>query len=100
SFEYKRNGTTSLLAALDVHSGKVRGECIAKNNSDAFIRFLRKQLRTHPNVDLHVVIDNGSSHTSKKTKEWIAKQKRLHVYYTPTHASWLNQIEIWFGILS
>lgn len=100
SFEYKRNGTTSLLAALDVHSGKVRGECIAKNNSDAFICFLRKQLRTHPEVDLHVVIDNGSSHTSKKTRAWIAKQRRLHVYYTPTHASWLNQIEIWFGILS
>lgn len=100
SFEYKRNGTTSLLAALDVHSGKIRGECIVKNNSDAFIRFLRKQLRTHQNLDLHVVIDNGSSHTSKKTRAWIGKQKRLHVYYTPTHASWLNQIEIWFGILS
>jgi transposase len=100
SFEYKRNGTTSLLAALDVHSGKVGGECIAKNNSDAFIRFLRKQLRAHPAVDLHVIVDNGSSHTSSKTRTWIAKQKRLHVYYTPTHASWLNQIEIWFGILS
>ena len=100
SFEYKRNGTTSLLAALEVHSGKIEGECIPKNDSDAFIRFLRKQLRIHPGVDLHVILDNGSSHTSKKTRAWITKQKRLHVYYTPTHASWLNQIEIWFGILS
>lgn len=100
SFEYKRNGTTSLLAALEVHSGKIEGECIVKNDSDAFIRFLRKQLRAHPGVDLHVIVDNGSSHTSKKTRAWIATQKRLHVHYTPTHASWLNQIEIWFGILS
>lgn len=100
SFEYKRNGTTSLLAALEVHSGKVQGQCVARNDSDTFIKFLGKQLRLHPNVDLHVILDNGSSHTSKKTKAWIAKQKRLHVHYTPTHASWLNQIEIWFGILS
>jgi transposase len=100
SFEYKRNGTASLLAALEVHSGKVHGECIARNDSDAFIRFLRKQLRAHPGKDLHVIADNGSSHTSKKTKAWVARQKRLHLHFTPTHASWLNQIEIWFGILS
>lgn len=100
SFEYKRNRTTSLLAALEVHRGTIEGECIVRNDSDAFIRFLRKQLRARPDVDLHVIVDNGSSHTSKKTREWIAKQKRLHVHYTPTHASWLNQIEIWFGLLS
>lgn len=100
SFEYKRNGTTSLLAALEVHSGKVTGECIESSNSDAFIRFLKKQLRLHRGKDLHVIVDNGSSHTSRKTRDWMATQKRLHVHYTPTHASWLNQIEIWFGILS
>jgi putative transposase len=100
SFEYKRNGTTSLLAALEVHSGKVDGECIAKNDSDAFIRFLRRQLRAYPGHNLHVVVDNGSSHKSKKTLAWVAKQKRLHLHFTPTHASWLNQIEIWFGILT
>jgi transposase len=100
SFEYKRNGTASLLAALEVHTGKVRGEAIHRNDSDTFIRFLRKLLAAHPGQDLHVILDNGSSHRSKKTRAWIAKRKRLHVYYTPTHASWLNQIEIWFGILT
>jgi transposase len=100
SFEYKRNGTTSLLAALEVHSGKITGECIVKNDSDTFIRFLRRLLRDHPNDELHVILDNGSSHRSRKTREWLARQKRLHLHYTPTHASWLNQIEIWFGILS
>jgi len=100
SFEYKRNGTTSLLAALEVHSGKVTGECIVKNDSDTFIRFLRRLLRDHPDSELHVILDNGSSHRSRKTREWISRQKRLHLHYTPTHASWLNQIEIWFGMLS
>ena len=100
SFEYKRNGTTSLLAALEVHSGKITGECIVKNDSDTFIRFLRRLLRDHPAGELHVILDNGSSHTSRKTREWLARQKRFHLHYTPTHASWLNQIEIWFGILS
>lgn len=100
SFEYKRNGTTSLLAALEVHSGRITGECVVKNDSDTFIRFLRRLLRDHPRGELHVILDNGSSHRSRKTREWLARQKRLHLHYTPTHASWLNQIEIWFGILS
>jgi transposase len=100
SFEYKRNGVTSLLAALEVHTGTVRGECVEKNNSDAFIRFLRKLMSEYPDKELHIIVDNGSSHRSKKTRAWLAKRKRLHVHYTPTHASWLNQIEIWFGILS
>ena len=100
SFEYKRNGVTSLLAALEVHTGRIRGECIEKNNSDTFIRFLKKLVKEHPDKELHLIMDNGSSHRSKKTREWLARQKRLHVHYTPTHASWLNQIEIWFGILS
>jgi putative transposase len=100
SFEYKRNGVTSLMAALEVHSGKIHGQCIENNNSDSFIKFLRKLINMHPDKELHVIVDNGSSHVSKKTREWLSKQKRLHVHYTPTHASWLNQIEIWFGILS
>jgi transposase len=100
SHEYKRNGTTSLLAALEVHTGRVEGQTIQRNNSDTFIRFLRRLLHTYPDKELHVVVDNGSSHRSKKTLAWVAKQKRLHLHFTPTHASWLNQIEIWFGILT
>ncbi len=100
SHEYKRNGTASLLACLDVHSGQVRGECIRRNNSVTFIRFLRRLLCDYPDKDLYVIVDNGSSHRSKKTRAWAAKHKRLHLAFTPTHASWLNQIEIWFGILT
>jgi transposase len=100
SHEYKRNGTASLLACLDVHSGQVRGECIQRNNSVTFIRFLRRLLHDYPDQDLYVVVDNGSSHRSKKTLGWAAKHKQLHLAFTPTHASWLNQIEIWFAILT
>lgn len=100
SHEYKRNGTASLLAALEVHSGHIHGQAIRRNNSNTFIRFLRRLLQAHPEKELHVIVDNGSSHRSKKTLAWVAKQKRLHLHFTPTHASWLNQIEIWFGILT
>ena len=100
SHEYKRNGTASLLAALEVHSGQIRAQTIRRNNSDTFIRFLRRLLQAYPELELYVIVDNGSSHTSKKTRTWVARQKRLHLAFTPTHASWLNQIEIWFGILT
>jgi putative transposase len=100
SHEYKRNGTASLLASLEVHSGQVRAEPIHCNNSATFIRFLRRLLSAYPAKELYIIADNGSSHRSKKTMAWVAKQKRLHLTFTPTHASWLNQIEIWFGILT
>ena len=100
SHEYTRHGTASLLAALEVHSGHVRGQAIRRNTSETFIRFLRGLLKAYPRQDLYVIVDNGSSHRSKKTRAWVDKQKRLHLVYTPTHASWLNQIEIFFGILT
>jgi transposase len=100
SHEYKRHGTASLLASLEVHSGQVRAEPIQRNNSATFIRFLRGLLQAYPEKELYLIADNGSSHRSKKTLAWVAKHKRLHLTFTPTHASWLNQIEIWFGILT
>jgi transposase len=100
SHEYKRNGTASLLAALEVHQGKISAQTIRHNNSDTFIRFLRRLLQQYPDRDLYVVLDNGSSHKSKKTRAWVAQHRQVHLAFTPTHASWLNQIEIWFGILT
>lgn len=100
SHEYKRHGTASLLASLEVHSGHVRAEPIQRNDSATFIRFLRRLLQAYPDKELYLIADNGSSHRSKKTLAWVAKHKRLHLTFTPTHASWLNQIEIWFGILT
>ena len=100
SHEYKRHGTASLLASLEVHSGQVHAEPIQRNDSTTFIRFLRRLLQAYPEKELYLIADNGSSHRSKKTLAWVAKHKRLHLTFTPTHASWLNQIEIWFGILT
>jgi putative transposase len=100
SHEYKRNGTASLMAALEVHQGTILGQCIENNNSDTFIKFLKRLLKAYPDKELHLIVDNGSSHRSKQTQQWIAKQKRIHLHFTPTHGSWLNQIEIWFGILT
>jgi transposase len=85
---------------LEVHSGQVRAEPIRRNDSATFIRFLRRLLNAYPAQELYIIADNGSSHRSKKTLAWVAKHQRLHLTFTPTHASWLNQIEIWFGILT
>ena len=104
-FEYVRHGTASLFAALDVHTGQVLAEPIpAKtdggNNSVNFCAFLDDIERTvDPALAIHVVLDNGSSHCSKYTKAWFAAHPRWIVHYTPPHASWVNQIELFFSIL-
>ncbi|MFS4091594.1 IS630 family transposase [Streptomyces sp. AF1A] len=100
-FEYRRHGTASIVAALDVHTGQVLVEDITRNDSAAFIRFLR--LLDHsigPGITIHLVLDNGSSHVSKATRAWLAAHPRFTVHHTPKHASWLNQIEIFFSILA
>lgn len=104
-FEYVRHGTASLHAALDVHSGEVLAAPIpAKahggNNSANFCEFLDDIDRSvDPRLEIHVVLDNGSSHTSKYTRAWFDAHPRWHVHYTPPHASWVNQVELFFSIL-
>lgn len=104
-FEYVRHGTASLFAALDVHSGEVLAEPIPTgdaggNNSINFCAFLDEiDANVDPALDIHVVLDNGSSHVSKYTKAWFATHHRWHVHYTPPHASWVNQVELFFSIL-
>lgn len=100
-WEYIRHGTASLFAALDVHSGEVLGEPIdGKNNSFNFCEFLDQIERTtDPALQIHVVLDNGSSHRSKYTKAWFEAHPRWVVHYTPPHASWVNQVELFFSIL-
>jgi len=100
-FEYVRHGTVSIIAALNVHTGQVLTETITRNDSDTFIRFLRLLDSAIPaGQDIHLVMDNGSSHTSKKTRAWLAAHSRFHVHHTPKHASWLNQVEIFFSTLT
>jgi len=99
-FGYKRHGVMNLLAAFTVHTGRVVGECIDKNDSATFIRFVRQLMRDNPKGKLYLVLDNGTTHRSRQTKAFFAKHPRLVPVFTPTHASWLNQIEIWFSLLS
>jgi transposase len=100
-FEYIRHGTISIIAALNVHSGEVLTERIIKNDSATFIQFLT-MLDQHidPNLTIHLVLDNGSSHTSKATKKWLREHPRFQTHYTPAHASWLDQAELFFSILT
>jgi transposase len=100
-FEYVRHGTASLLACLDVRSGKVEARDIERNDSAHFTSFLDEiDEKTDPGLAIHVVLDNGSSHTSKATKAWFAEHPRFVAHYTPKHASWLNQVECFFSILT
>lgn len=100
-FEYRRHGTVSLLAAMNVVDGTVLASIIERNDSVTFIKFLTEiDQIVDPRLDIHLVMDNGSSHTSKLTRAWLHAHPRFHVHYTPTHASWLNMIEIWFSILT
>jgi transposase len=100
-FEYIRHGTASLFAALDVHTGEVLAEPIpGKNNSVNFCGFLDDIDRAvDPALAIHVILDNGSSHGSKYTKAWFAAHPRWVTHYTPPHASWVNQVELFFSIL-
>ena len=97
---YKRNGTTCLLAALSVHEGKVEGRCVESTNHTNFLNFLKHLYRTYPGKEIHIIADNLSSHRHKDVLDWVNKRRRLQMHFTPTYASWLNQIEIWFNIFT
>jgi len=99
--DYKRNGTTTLFAALNVLDGTVIGECMARHRHQEFLRFLRKLDRETPTgLDLHLVIDNYSTHTHERVKSWLAKHRRFHLHPIPTSSSWLNLVERWFRDLT
>jgi putative transposase len=95
---YKRHGTTCLLAALAVHSGDVSGRCVERNDHETFLRFLKALYRANPRRELHIVLDNLSVHKHHEVLAWAARRRRLTLHFTPTYASWLNQVEIWFNI--
>ena len=100
-FEYVRHGTVSIIAALHVATGQVITEPIARNDSVTFTGFLhRLDQCIDPALTIHLVMDNGSSHTSRATRAWIAARPRIAVTYTPKHASWLDMAELWFSILT
>jgi putative transposase len=99
-FEYIRHGTKSLLAALAVHEGTVTGVCYDRHSNAEFLDFLRILDRAYPSGELHLIVDNLSVHKHENVRRWLEGHPRIKLHFTPTHASWLNQIELWFSILS
>ncbi len=96
-----RHGTTTLFAALDVATGKVIGKCCKRHRHQEFLAFLRLiERETPPELDLHLVLDNYATHKHPKVQAWFAKRPRYHLHFTPTSASWLNQVERWFALIS
>jgi transposase len=96
--DYKRHGTTTLFAALDVASGLVIGECLPRHRAKEFLRFLRRIDRAvRRDLDVHLVLDNYGTHKTVEVKAWLAKHPRFHCHFTPTSASWLNLVERFFA---
>lgn len=99
-FEYKRNGTQVLFAALDVHDGAVSGWVTDSTRSENFVTFLGDLVRQTPKgLDLHCIADNLSAHKTGQVADFLVENPHVHIHYTPTHASWLNQVELFFSIL-
>lgn len=97
---YKRNGVVNLIASLAVHYGEVIANTMESNNAENFLSFLKKLSRVYQKKELHIIADNLAVHKHEMVKAWIEKNKRIHLHHTPTYSSWLNQVEIWFNILS
>ena len=99
--DYKRHGTTTLFAALNVSDGSVIGECMPRHRHQEFLRFLRRLDREFPkDLDLHLIVDNYGTHMQPKVKQWLARHPRFELHFTPTSSSWLNLVERWFRELT
>ena len=101
SHDYKRHGTTSLFAALDVATGRVIGKCYPRHRAAEFRSFLDEIEAAVPSeLDVHLIMDNYATHKTKLIKDWLAKRPRWHVHHTPTSSSWLNQVERFFALIT
>ena len=98
--DYKRHGTTCLFAALEVGSGTVTTDHRVRHTGADFLAFMRQVARAYPRRKLHVVLDNVSTHKTADVRAWLEQHPRITFHFTPTSASWMNQIETWFGILT
>ena len=98
--DYRRHGVVDLYAALNVDSGRVTHACKDSHTGADFLAFMKRVAKQHPRVQLHVILDNSSTHSTPHVQAWLAKNPRIHFHYTPTSASWLNQVEGFFGILT
>jgi len=99
--DYRRHGTTTLFAALDVANGQVMAQCKKRHRHQEYLQFLRHIEQNVPSeMDVHLVVDNYATHKHIKVKCWLARRPQWHVHYTPTYSSWLNQVEVWFNIIT
>lgn len=99
--DYKRNGTTTLFAALELAEGRLIGTCMQKHRHQEWLKFLRLvDRRTPRDLDIHLIVDNYRTHKHEKVREWLDKHRRFHVHFIPTSSSWLNLIERWFRDLT
>lgn len=95
--DYKRNGTTTLFAALDVLNGEVLGECMSRHRHQEWLKFLKRiEAETPKEKEIHIIADNYSTHKHVKVKRWLARNPRIHMHFTPTSSSWLNMVERFF----
>jgi len=95
--DYKRNGTTTLFAALEMAEGKLMGTCMQRHRHQEWLKFLKLiDAQTPPDVDLHLITDNYHTHKHPKVQRWLAKHPRFHMHFIPTSSSWLNLVERWF----
>ena len=101
SWDYVRHGTTTLFAALDAKTGRVIGSVHRRHRTREFLKFLRKideQVPSH--LDVHLIMDNYTTHKTEQVKRWLLRRPRFHVHFTPTYSSWINLVERWFGLLT
>ena len=98
--DYVRHGTTTLFAALEIATGKVTDACHPRHTHAEFLAFLKQVAKAYPRVKLHIVCDNYGTHKHPKVQAWLAKNPRISMHFTPTSGSWLNMVEIFFGIIT
>lgn len=98
--DYQRHGTVNLFAALEVATGKVTHETRDRHTGADFLAFLKRIARAYPKGEVHLILDNVSTHKTPAVQAWLARHKRFVFHFTPTSASWMNQIETWFSILT
>lgn len=98
--DYVRHGTTNLLAALNVGTGEVFGECRPTRTGDDFLDFIKKAVKPHQDKEIHIVLDNLSTHTTPDVMKWLEENPKITFHFTPKGSSWINQIETWFGIIT
>ena len=101
TYDYKRHGTTTLFAALDVLNGTVLADCKPRHRHQEFLSFLRRiEARVPARLDVHLIVDNYSTHKHPRIKAWLARRPRWHIHFIPTYSSWLNQVERFFALIT